>query len=165
MKSRNILFAVVILGTLWQTAVAQPKKKKIQSDALPLESILAGSRMPSNFIVSDLIPPKPEMPLGPQDVLKSYEIAMSQVAEKTENDFAAIVQSQQANQINREQAEYLLQQRYQIAVMTYQVLSALHDVLQHDIDEEATQLKRPPITIGSDEVVVVAPPSMPSGSR
>jgi hypothetical protein len=61
------------------------------------------------------------MPLGPQDVLKSYEIALSLVADKTSNDFAVIVQAQQANQITREQAEYLLQQRYQVAMMQYQV--------------------------------------------
>ena len=47
------------------------------------------------------------------------------------------MQAEQLNQITREQAEYLLQQRYQVAMMQYQVLSALHDVLKHDIDEAA----------------------------
>jgi hypothetical protein len=49
----------------------------------------------------------------------------------------ATVQAQQTNQITHEQAEYLLQQRYKMAMMQYQVLSALHDVLKHDIDEAA----------------------------
>ena len=82
------------------------------------------------------------MPLGPQDVLKSYEIAMSMVAEKASTDFSAILQAQQTNQIAREQAEYLLQQRYQLAMMQYQVLSALHDVVKHDIDETSSDGRR-----------------------
>ena len=108
---------------------------------------------------------KPEMPLGPQDVLKSYEVAMSIVADKTSADFSGIVQAQQANQITREQAEYLLQQRYQVAMMQYQVLSALHDVLKHDIDQATLQSKRSLKAAGSDEVLVVPLPISPSGSR
>jgi hypothetical protein len=92
-----------------------------------------------NPVLPDLIALKPEMPLGPQDVLKSYEIAMNMVADKTSADFFVIVQAQQTNQITRQQAEYLLQQRYQTAMMQYQVLSALHDVLKRDIDEAAAR--------------------------
>jgi hypothetical protein len=81
MKSRQILIAIVILGTVWRTAAAQPKKK-IEVDAPPPEGILAGTSMQSNPVLSDLIALKPEMPLGPQDVLKSYEIAMNMLADK-----------------------------------------------------------------------------------
>jgi len=164
MKSRHILIAIVILGTLWHTAVAQPKKKNIQVDAPSLESIPADSSMQSNPVVSEWIAFKPEMPLGPQDVLKSYEIAMSLVADRTSSDFAVIVQAQHANQITREHAEYLLQQRYQVAMMQYQVLSALHDVLKHDI-EASEQSKRSLKAAGSDEVLEVPLPISPSGFR
>ena len=166
MKFRQILIAIVILGTLWRTAAAQPKKKNIQPDAPRPESILAGTSMQSNPVLSDLIALKPEMPLGPQDVLKSYEIAMSMVADKTSADFSVIVQAQQANQITREQAEYLLQQSYQMAMMQYQVLSALHDVLKHDIDEAAGQQPRQSLkTTSSDTVLVVPFPGSVPASR
>jgi hypothetical protein len=80
---------------------------------------------------------------------------MSMVADKTSAEFSGIVQAQRASQINREQAEYLLQQRYQIAMMQYQVLSALHDVLKHDIDEAAgQQARQSPKTTTSDTVLV-----------
>ena len=98
---------------------------------------------------------QPEMPMGPQDVLKSYEVAMSLVADKTSSDFAVIVQAQQANQIIRERAEHLLQQRYQTAMMQYQVLSALHDVLQHDVDEAAQQANAALKVVKSDTVLAV----------
>ena len=166
MKSREILIAVLILATMWQTAAAQPKKKKTEAEPPPLERVLAETTSPqSSTVLSDLIAVKPEMPLGPQDVLKSYEIAMSLLAEKTSKDLSVIVEAQQTDQITREQAEYLLQQRYQVAMMQYQVLSALHDVLQHDIDEAEQQSKQTLKAASSDEVLVVPLPGSPSGSR
>ncbi len=157
MKTRQILITILILATVWHSATAQPKKKNIPVDAHPPESILARTSMQSNPVLSDLIALKPEMPLGPQDVLKSYDIAMSIVADKTSADFSVIVQAQQTNQITREQAEYLLQQSYQVAMMQYQVLSALHDVLKHDIDEAAGQQARQSLKTTSSDTVLVVP--------
>ncbi len=48
MKFRQILIVIVILGTVWHTAAAQPKKKNIQADPPPPERILAGRSMQSN---------------------------------------------------------------------------------------------------------------------
>jgi len=166
MKLRTFLVAIAILCTVWHPAAAQPKKKRTQVDAPPLERVLSGTSMRSNAVLSDVIARKPEMPLGPQDILKSYEIAMSLVVEKTSADFSVIVQTQQANQISREQAEYLLLQSYQVAMMQYQVLSALHDVLKHDIDEAAGQQARQSLkTTSSDTVLVVPFPDSTPASR
>jgi hypothetical protein len=88
------------------------------------------------------------------------------VAEKTSADFSVIVQAQQTNQITRERAEYLVLQSYQMAMMQYQVLSALHDVLKHDIDEAAGQQARQSLkTTSSDTVLVVAFPDSTPASR
>jgi hypothetical protein len=165
MKSQQILIAIVIAATTWHAAAAQPKRKKMQIDPPAVESILAAASTQSNPVVPDLTVLKPEMPLGPQDVLKSYEIAMDLLADKTSSDFLAIVQAQQANQITREQAEYLIQRRYQVAMMQYEVLSALHDVLKHDIDEATLQSQRSLKAVRSDEVLVVPFPGTSSGSR
>ena len=166
MKTRQILIALLILATVWHTAAAQPKKKNIHADAPPPESILAGTSVQANPVLSDLIAVKPEMPLGPQDVLKSYEIAMGMVADKASTDFSVIVQAQQTNRITRERAEYLLQQSYQMAMMQYQVLSALHDVLKHDIDEaEGQQARQSLKTASSDTVLVVPFPDSAPASR
>ena len=161
MKSRQILIAMVILGTVWHPAAAQPKKKNSDADAPPPESFLVGTSMHSSPVLPDPTAVKPEMPLGPQDVLKSYEIAMSMVSDKTSADFSGIVQAQQTNQITRQQAEYLLQQRYQLAMMQYQVLSALHDVLKHDIDEAAGQRASQSLKTTNSDTVLVAPLSGP----
>jgi hypothetical protein len=165
MKSRQILIAILILTTTWHTAAAQPKKKKIEVEAPPLQGVLAGTNNQSNAVPPDLITPKPEMPLGPQDLLKSYEIAMSLLAEKTSTDFRAIVQAQQSNKISREEAEYLVQQRYQTAMMQYQVLSALHDVLKHDMEEATQQAQSSLRTSKSDTVLVVPCPASASACK
>jgi hypothetical protein len=157
MKTRQVLITILILATAWHSAAAQPKRKNLPAEAPPQERILAGASMPSNPVLSDLIAVKPEMCLGPQDVLKSYENVMSMVADKTSADFSVIVQAQQTNQITREQAEYLLQQSYQTAMMQYQVLSALHDVLKHDIDEAAGQQARQSLKTTSPDTVLVVP--------
>ena len=101
MKFRQILIAIVILGTVWHSAAAQPKKKTTRQMRLRRRAFLRVQACSPIAVLSDLIALKPEMPLGPQDVLKSYEIAMSLVAEKTSADFSVIVQAQQTNQITR----------------------------------------------------------------
>jgi len=166
MKFRQIVLAILVLATMWHTAAAQPKKMKRQVEAPPPERVLAGTDSPqSNTVVSDLVAVKPEVPLGPEDVLKSYEIAMSLVAERTSTDFLAIVQAQQANQITRAQAEYLVQQEYQTAMMQYQVLSALHDVLKHDIDEANQEARRSLKAANSNTVFIVPLPSSYPGGK
>jgi hypothetical protein len=165
MKFRQILVAILTLTTMWHTAAAQPKKKNIETEAPPLQGVLTGTNTQANAILPNLITIKPEMPLGPQDLLKSYEIAMSLLAEKTSTDFVAIVQAQQSNQISREDAEYLLQQRYQTAMMQYQVLSALHDVLKHDMEESAPPAQSSLRTSRSDTVLMVPCPVDASACR
>lgn len=157
MKLRTFLVAIAILGSLLHPAAAQPKKKTIQVDAPSLQRVLSGTSMEPNTVLSDVIARKPEMPLGPRDILKSYEIAMSLVVEKTSADFSVIVQTQQANQISREQAEYFLLQSYQMAMMQYQVLSALHDVLEHDLDEAAGRQARQSLKATTSDTVLVVP--------
>ncbi len=165
MRLRTFLVAIAILGTVLHPAAAQAKKKTTQVDVPPLERV-SGTSMQSNAVLSDVITRKPEMPLGPLDILKSYEIAISLVVEKTSADFSVIVRTQQANQITGEQAEYLLLQSYQIAMMQYQVLSALHDVLKHDIDEAARRQARQSLkTTSSDTVLVVPFPGSVSANR
>ena len=165
MNLRPFLVAIAILGTAFHPAAAQPKQKTTQVDAPPLERVLSGTSMQSNAVLSDVMARKPEMPLGPQDILKSYEIAMSLVVEKTAADFSPIMQTQQANQISREQAEYLLLQSYQMAMMQYQVFSALHDVLKHDIDEAGQQARQSVKTSCSNTALMVPFPGSVSASK
>lgn len=166
MKSRQICIAILILASMCGAAAAQPRKTKSKVDAPSQERppVLTNYAQ-SDSVLPGLIEAKPQMPLGPQDVLKSYEIGMSLIADKTSADFSVIVQAQQANQITREQAEYLLQQRYQVAMMQYQVLSSLHDVLKHDIDEVNQEAHGRFKAANSDTVLVVPLPESSLAGR
>lgn len=165
MRARQVIFLIVTVASVWHIAAAQSNNSSSQVEPPPLERILAGGNTGAGPDLSQLVTSKPIMPLGPHDVLKSYEIAMALLADRASNDFAVIVQAQQTNQITREQAEYLLQQRYEVAMMQYQMVSALHDVLQHDVDESTQQSKRFVKTARSDEVLMVPLPNSPPESR
>jgi hypothetical protein len=82
---------------------------------------------------------QPALPLGPVDVLKGYEVGMTLIAQRLNADLISISQANRANQITREEAEYLIQDRYQVAMMQHDVLSALHDSLEHDLAQAAKQ--------------------------
>jgi len=164
MKSRPIVLVIVIVCTICHSAVGQPKRKTTQNNAASLDSTVVSGGTQRDPLLAELSNVKPEMPLGPEDVLKSYEVAMSLVAEKTSNDISVIVQAHQSNQITRQQAEYLVQQLYQVAMMQYQVLSALHEVLRHDIDE-ALQSTRSRTSANSEEAVIAPSLMSPTGSK
>ena len=165
MRLRQLLVAVFILTVTWQAAVAKPRKNNIQTDPPPLERVVAGTTGHSSLDLADVIAVKPEMPLGPVDVLKGYEIAMSLVVERASTDFSTIAQAQQTNLISREQAEYLLQETYEVAIMQFQLLSALHDVLKHDVDQATEQARRSVRNANAETVLVVPVPAPSFGSQ
>jgi len=96
---------------------------------------------------------QPIIPLRPVDVLKRYEDEMTLIAQSLSADLMSITQANRTNQITRAEAEYLMQERYQVAMMQHEVLAALHDSLQHDLDQAAKRLG----VSQSDATVVVQP--------
>lgn len=156
---RSLVGALLSLSVIAGTALAQMARKSADVEPPPLEKVLASAKIPNNAQLAELMAIKPELPLGPIDVLKEYVRDMALIAQGMSADVADISRAQEANQITREQAEYLIGERYQIAMMQYQVLSALHDALERDVAEEATRAKRARGGAGSDTAVVVGLPS------
>ena len=161
MKTRSIIGGILLLGVMVRIPLAQTKRRGPDVEPPALQKILVYTRDPSAGQIAELIAIKPQLPLGPTDVLKEYEQGMALIAQSMSADVANISRAQAANQISREQAEYLIGDRYQVAMMQYQVLSALHDVLEHDVAQEAARAKR---TRGESDtaVVVVGPSPRPS---
>lgn len=158
MKVRSMVAGLVLLALTAGTASAQ-RARQGTNVAPPLEKILASAERPDSAQLADLVEIKPELPLGPADVLKEYAQAMTLIAQVMTAEVATISRAQDANQITREQAEYLIEQRYQIAMMQYQVLSALHDTLERDISQQSTRSRRPTGGTSPDTAVVVPLPS------
>jgi hypothetical protein len=158
-KMRSLVAALLSLAVMAGTALAQMARKGADAEPPPLETVLAGDKTANNTQLAELIAVNSELPLGPADVLKEYEQGMALIAQGMSADVVNISRAQEANQITREQAEYLIQERYQIAMMQYQVLSALHEALERDVAQEATRAQRARSSTGPDTAVVVQLPS------
>jgi hypothetical protein len=159
MKVRSML---LLLAVTAGTASAQ-RARQSTDVAPPLEKIIAYAKSSDSVQLAELVEITPELPLGPADVLKEYAQAMALIAQEMSAEVANISRAEDANQITREQAEFLIEERYQVAMMQYQVFSALHDTLEHEIGLEATRVKRVGAGSGPDtDVVVVLPSSAPS---
>lgn len=136
MERRSMLAVVLLLAAIPLIASAQTTSRRKSGPAEPpdLKYMLAKASNPIDGSVSGLLVFEPEIPLGPMDVLKSYEDGMVLITQKLSNDLASILQAKVGNQITPGRAEYLINERYQIAIMQHQVLSALHESLEEDLD-------------------------------
>jgi hypothetical protein len=154
---RSLLGTLLSIAVIAGTGLAQRARNGADVEPPPLDKVLAGAKTPNVAQLAELII-KPEIPLGPIDVLKEYEQGMALIAQGMAADLVKISRAQEANQVTREEAEYLIGERYQTAMMQYQVLGALHDALERDVAQEATRAKPARYTA----VVVVPPPSTAS---
>ena len=162
MKSRLIVVAVCLLVVMSHIAIAQTPRAyrasaTTESPFLPHTVTVASH---SNEVITRLSVSQPPLPLGPVDVLRAYEDGMTLIAQRLSAELTSISQANRANQITRDEAEYLIQDRYQVAMMQRQVLSALHDSLQHDL---AQPEKQPGVSQSDNAVVVVKLPLAEKG--
>ena len=153
MKFRLIAVVGCLLVVMSHVATAQTLRA-LRASATEEPPVLPAGPTASQSaeIIASLFESSPAIPLGPVDVLRAYEVGMSLIAQRLSAELSSISQANRANQITRDQAEYLIQDRYQVAMMQREVLSALHDSLQHDL---AQAEKQPDRDIPSDSAVVV----------
>jgi len=157
MHSRLLLVPLLVFSSL-RFGVAQRAAKDAVSNPPRLDTILPEAHSQTNKLLTDMAVSEPGMPLGPPAVLRGYEVGMNLVVQKMSTEFENILQAQHAKEISREQAEFLLQERYQAAMMQFQVLAALHEALAQDIALAEEQNDRPRIGTNPDSQVVVQLP-------
>jgi hypothetical protein len=97
------------------------------------------------------------VPRGPHDRLTDYEGAMAAVAQQFSSKLRTIVQGVQSGQLSRGQGEQLSGEQYYVARMQFEVLSALHAILQQDL-ARATDAPYEPAASRESEIVMVALP-------
>ena len=162
MKFRLIVVVVCLLVVMSHVAAAQtPRASRASATAEPpfLPHVVTTASQ-SDEVIARLFAFQPAIPLGPVDVLRAYEDGMTLIAQRLSAELTSISQANRANQITRDEADYLIQDRYQVAMMQREVLSALHDSLQHDLAQAA---KRPDRVSQSDTAVVVQLPLAEKG--
>jgi hypothetical protein len=158
MRSRLIVVTVCLLVVMPRVVVAQTHRATRASavaEPPPLTPFVFSHTSQTDGVIARLFAFQPDIPLGPIDALKGYEDGMTIIAQRLSAELIGISQANRANQITRDEAEYLIRARYQVAMMQHEVLSALHDSLQHDLAQAA---KRPDSVSQSDTAVVVQPP-------
>jgi hypothetical protein len=146
MKPHRTVFVVFLLALIPLAAMAQSSQEaraNLTVEPPPLHSALAGTRANAHAVISSLLAPRAEIPLGPLDVLKKYENGMTAIAERISSELSTISLAVRAGQITREQADYLTQETYERAMMQYEVLCTLHDSLEHDVLQAETLSKHP----------------------
>ena len=162
MKSRLIVVVVCLLVVMSHVAGAQtPRASRTSATAVsPFLPHAVTTASHSDEVIARLFAFQPAIPLGPVDVLRAYEDGMTLIAQRLSAELTSISQANRANHITRDEADYLIQDRYQVAMMQREVLSALHDSLQHDLAQAAKQPDRPS---QSDTAVVVQLPLAEKG--
>jgi len=160
MKSQLMVVALWALVFMPHVAAAQKPHATVAPvvpPSLPLHD-LADVSQPAGTIAR-VLTVQPPIPLGPVDVLKGYEDGMTLIAQRLSAELISISQANLARQITRDEAEYLILERYQVAMMQHQVLSALHDSLEHDL----AQTQKRPSRFSSSETAVTEQPLSSSG--
>jgi hypothetical protein len=110
------------------------------SDAPPPQIKVAPSSADMPSALATILKINPATPRGPNDLLRDYEAQMEAVSRRFSNELGAISQALQHSQLSQERAEETTGERYQVAMMQFQLLSALHAMLEREIDRnEAAQ--------------------------
>jgi hypothetical protein len=157
------LVAMLLLEILPFTAMAQ-QARKADGEKLVAPSLVFASAPADTKLLSAVLEVNPTLPLGPEYVLHGYESDMTLVGQRMSSELANIARAFHSGRITRAEAEYLIQENYQVALMQYEVFSALHDALAEDIARVAARAKIPPSS-GSDTAAVVYDPAAVSASR
>lgn len=128
------------------------KGKMTASDAQPPEIKI----MPSaNQLPEIILAVNPSMPLGPKDLREGYEDEMKAVSGRFANELSSISHAADENQMSGQQAEEISKERFQVAMMQFQLLVALRANLEREIDraEQTAQRESRPTQEGVSAVL------------
>jgi Spy/CpxP family protein refolding chaperone len=87
----------------------------------------------TNETLTELLGVNAQLPRGPNDILEDYEGEMAKIANRMSNELGEIRQAMANDQLSREQGESLARERYQVAMMQYELFSAWHAILEQDV--------------------------------
>lgn len=150
----GIVMLLVVAGKLSWASTWRPPQRASNGPAI--ERLRAGVAA-DDTALSSILAVTPQIPRGPFDVLNEYEQEMTSIDDRLSRDLAQISESVGLGQISAKESEDLIWERYQIAMMQFQVLSALHSTLQHDLDQ-SRPAQPPAFEHGRGEVVVAELP-------
>ena len=111
----------------------------------------------SSEALTEVLNVEPQLPRGPNEILEDYEAEMAKIASRMSNELGEICRTIANDQLSRGQGESLARERYQVAMMQYQLFSAWHAILEQAVTQaSAAQTKDDPSP--TEEALVVALP-------
>jgi hypothetical protein len=164
MKVESILVSAFLLA-----ASSFVLGQRVTSGANRVESpapqqVLLKTNGQEDKTIADILAVTPDLPRGPQELLQEYRDQLTLVSQALSAELVVISKAVQSGQIKRADAEYLIQQRYELALMQYEVFTALHDNLEYEVVQTADAAVPPQRSCRADAVVVVqGPPPLSSG--
>ncbi len=147
-----LLLSIVTASQPAFTAV-QPKPTDDESPHVTMARASADNPQ----VLADLVEVTPVIPRGPRDLLRDYELEMAAIAGQLSTDLGAISNAVGTGQITREQGEYVSGELYQVAIMQFQLFSALHAMLEADI-ARTPAVRKDSTPSPAGEVALVAMP-------
>lgn len=154
MKAKLIVVFLLSIVSASQPAFSAVSRKL--PDDKPPNITIVGASLENAQALADIVAAPPVNPRGPGDLLRDYELEMASITERLSMDLRVISNAVGTGQITREQGEYASGERYQVAMMQFQLFGALHTILEADIAR--TPVVPEPAPSLSAEIVVVAMP-------
>jgi hypothetical protein len=159
-KGRIMKINACVALLLCIVTASQPAFTAVQSKPADDESphvTMARAFADDPQVLADLVKVTPVIPRGPRDLLRDYDLEMAAIAGQLSTDLGAISNAVGTGQITREQGEYVSGELYQVATMQFQLVSALHAMLEADI-ARTPAVRKDPNPSPAGEVVLVAMP-------
>jgi hypothetical protein len=155
MKSNAIVALLLCIVTSSQPAFTGVQRKP--TDEEPPHVTIARASVDYAHFPADLLVTPPVIPRNPGDLLRDYELKMASIAAQLSMDQGVISNAVRTGQITREQGEYATGERYQVAMMQFQLCGALHAMLEADI-ARTPAVATDPTPSSTDDLVMVAMP-------
>jgi Spy/CpxP family protein refolding chaperone len=154
MNARIIMFLFSTVGLIQPLAAAAPVNAN--EDGLSQMNAVIAS-LQTKDAVTDVLPQDAVIPRGPTDVLKDYENQMTAVSEWLTGQLGGILQAVDRGELTREQGEYFTGERYETAMMQFQVLRARYAILAHEIAAASVASKEAAPAQSGQAVVLALP--------
>lgn len=154
MKTKLVFVCLSSIFVVTAPAFAEVQHRS--NEVQPPEEAFITPAVQKEILTSILAIPT-AIPRGPDDRLRDYERGMATLVQQFSSQLRAIVQSVLSGQLRREQGEQLTGEQYQIVRMQFELLSALHRMLQGDL-ARTTVARNEPASSGDHEIVMVALP-------
>jgi len=132
---KNPLSSIAILVLLFIAGPQTFAAAVAQTDAdVPAPEVQKYFPTPeNNEVLTEVLNVTPGLPRGPNDILEDYEAEMTRITSRMSNELGVIRQAIAHGQLSRAQSEYLARERYQIAMMQFQLFSAWHAILEQSV--------------------------------